>query len=73
LDPGETDAFVELVARIRELLGCGVLLVEHDMGVVLPLCDHVIVMNFGRVLAAGTPAEVRADDSVVAAYLGVAP
>jgi branched-chain amino acid transport system ATP-binding protein len=46
------------------------LLVEHDMGVVMPLCDHLVVMNFGRVLASGTPAQVRDDDEVKTAYLG---
>jgi branched-chain amino acid transport system ATP-binding protein len=46
------------------------LLVEHDMGVVMPLCDHVVVMNFGRVIAAGRSASVRADPQVLEAYLG---
>ncbi len=70
LDPAETAAFVALLAEVRATLGCAVLLVEHDMGVVMPLCDHVVVMSFGRVLAQGTPAEVRADPQVQAAYLG---
>jgi branched-chain amino acid transport system ATP-binding protein len=46
------------------------LLVEHDMGVVMPLCDHVVVMDFGKVLASGPPLEVRDDPAVRAAYLG---
>ncbi|MCU1588497.1 MAG: livG [Frankiales bacterium] len=70
LDPAETTAFVELLAEVRATLGCAVLLVEHDMGVVMPLCDHVVVMSFGEVLAQGTPADVRADPLVQAAYLG---
>jgi branched-chain amino acid transport system ATP-binding protein len=70
LDPQETADFVALLARVRSVLGCGMLLVEHDMGVVMPLCDHVVVMDFGRVLASGTPAEVRDDPRVKAAYLG---
>jgi branched-chain amino acid transport system ATP-binding protein len=70
LDPAETVAFVALLAEVRAALGCAVLLVEHDMGVVMPLCDHVVVMSFGQVLAQGTPAEVRADAQVQAAYLG---
>jgi ABC-type branched-subunit amino acid transport system ATPase component len=70
LDPGETAELVTLLGRIRADLGCAMLLVEHDMGVVMPLCDHVVVMNFGRVLGAGTPAEVREDADVLEAYLG---
>ena len=70
LDPAETSAFVETLSRVRQVLGCGVLLVEHDMGVVMPLCDHLVVMSFGQVIASGTPAEVRDDAAVQAAYLG---
>jgi branched-chain amino acid transport system ATP-binding protein len=49
----------------------GVLLVEHDMEFVMPLVDRLVVLNFGEVIASGTPNEVRNDDAVVAAYLGV--
>jgi branched-chain amino acid transport system ATP-binding protein len=73
LDPSETAAFTELLAKVRGVLGCGMLLVEHDMGVVFPLCDHVVVMNFGTVLASGEPAAVRDDPAVMAAYLGATP
>jgi ABC-type branched-subunit amino acid transport system ATPase component len=70
LDPAETADFVALLAHVRATLGCAMLLVEHDMGVVMPLCDHVVVMDFGKVLAAGAPLEVREDRAVRAAYLG---
>ncbi len=70
LDPGETADFVQLLGRIRATLGCAMLLVEHDMGVVMPLCDHVVVMNFGQVLEAGTPEEIRSHAGVLEAYLG---
>ncbi len=73
LDPAETTDFVALLAEVRSVLGCAMLLVEHDMGVVMPLCDHVVVMNFGQVLASGSPADVRADASVREAYLGAVP
>jgi branched-chain amino acid transport system ATP-binding protein len=49
------------------------LLVEHDMHLVMDLADRVLAMDFGRVLAVGTPAEVRRDAAVVEAYLGAAP
>jgi ABC-type uncharacterized transport system ATPase subunit len=50
----------------------GVLLVEHDMELVMRVCTHINVLDFGAVLMAGSPAEVRADDRVRAAYLGAA-
>ena len=70
LDPSETHELVELLARVRAVLGVAMLLVEHDMGVVMPLCDHVVVMNQGAVLAAGRPEQVRHDPRVLEAYLG---
>ncbi len=73
LDPAETADFVALLAEVRSVLGCAMLLVEHDMGVVMPLCDHLVVMNFGTVLAAGSPQDVRTDPAVRDAYLGAVP
>lgn len=70
LDSTETGEFVQLLARIRSVLGTAMLLVEHDMGVVMPLCDHIAVMDFGRVVSAGSPAQIRSDASVLEAYLG---
>ena len=70
LDPAETADFVALLAHVRSTLGCAMLLVEHDMGVVMPLCDHLVVMDFGKVLASGQPLDVRDDPAVRAAYLG---
>ncbi len=46
------------------------LLVDHDMGLVLGICDRVYVMEFGRVIASGTPTAIRGDDRVIEAYLG---
>ena len=68
----DADARRALGARIRELAGAGtaVLLVDHDMGLVLAVCDRVSVMDAGRVIASGPPAQVRTDERVVAAYLG---
>jgi branched-chain amino acid transport system ATP-binding protein len=69
LDESETEAFGVLLQRLaRE--GRGVLLVEHDMDLVMGVCDRVYVLEFGKVIASGTPAEIRADRSVQAAYLG---
>jgi len=71
LDTAESAAFG---ARLREVAasGIGVLLVDHDMGLVLDVCDDVYVMEFGRVIAHGVAGDVRTDPAVVAAYLGTA-
>lgn len=58
--------------RLRELAGGGesILLIDHDMGLVLGICDRVVVLEFGRVIARGTPEVVRGDSAVIAAHLG---
>ena len=69
LDEAELEDFARLIVELRATMG--VLLVEHDMEFVMPLVDRLVVLNFGEVIAHGTPAEVRKDDAVIAAYLGV--
>lgn len=69
LDESETDAFGELLAELAAE-GRGILMVEHDMDLVMSVCDDIHVLDFGRVIASGPPGEVRADPAVQKAYLG---
>ena len=66
----ETEDMARYILDINEEWGVTVFLVEHDMGVVMDLSDHVVVLDFGQVLATGSPTEVQANEAVVAAYLG---
>ncbi|NYG58439.1 branched-chain amino acid transport system ATP-binding protein [Nocardioides daedukensis] len=69
LDDRETDAFGELLASLASE-GTAILMVEHDMDLVMSVCDTIHVLDFGSVIASGTPAEIRADATVQKAYLG---
>ncbi|MFG2372016.1 ATP-binding cassette domain-containing protein [Streptomyces sp. NPDC048504] len=70
LSDDETRELARLVRRLAEEWGMGVLLVEHDVDMVMSVCDQVVVLDFGRRICAGTPDEVRRDPAVRAAYLG---
>jgi ABC-type branched-subunit amino acid transport system ATPase component len=69
LDTEQAGDLVTLVRRLADL-GLAVLLIEHDMAVVMGVCNTITVLNFGTVLASGTPLEVQADEAVREAYLG---
>lgn len=68
----ETEDIARFILDIREELGIPILMVEHDMPLIMDISDHIHVLNFGRKIAEGTPAEIKANPNVINAYLGEA-
>jgi branched-chain amino acid transport system ATP-binding protein len=66
----ETEALAPLLRRVRAATGCSLVIIEHDMGLIASVCDELVALEFGSVIARGTPAEVLAHPRVIASYLG---
>ena len=60
---------MELIRKIRNL-GVGIVLIEHDMGLVMEISERIVVLNYGKEIADGTPEQIKNDPAVIAAYLG---
>lgn len=70
MNPNETNELTQLIRKIHQEFGVAIVLIEHDMSLVMEVCQRICVLEYGRVLKIGTPQEVQNDSQVIAAYLG---
>ena len=70
MNPSETAELMETIVKIRDTFGIAILLIEHDMNLVMGICEGICVLNFGQIIAKGTPDEIKNNPVVIEAYLG---
>ena len=70
MNPSETAELMENIVKIRDTFQIAILLIEHDMNLVMGICEGICVLNFGQIIAKGTPTEIQNNPEVIKAYLG---
>ena len=70
MNPNETQELMEIIRNIRDNMGISILLIEHDMDLVMGICERLYVLNFGEIIAKGNPLEIQNNPEVIKAYLG---
>ncbi len=70
MNPAETGALMDTIRQIRDTFHIAILLIEHDMNLVMGICETIAVLNYGRIIAKGTPEMIRSNPDVIEAYLG---
>jgi branched-chain amino acid transport system ATP-binding protein len=70
MNPTEKNELMELIKIIRAKFGVGILIIEHDMKVIMGICERIVVLDYGKMIAEGRPEEIRGNKAVIEAYLG---